>query len=436
MDNINPDILNIIRKYLPIKNKEKKFYGEVFSPPELVCDMLDLLPKEVWSDPNLQWLDPANGIGNFPVVVYYRLMEGLKLVIPDKKDRSKHIIEYMLYMVELNSVNCDVCREIFNLIDNTAEPNIINADFLEWNPNKKFDIIMGNPPYQTNLKKRGIKSTSIWELFFKKSIDILKENMYLLLIHPSSWRSPFGIRKHILDKILELDLQYLYMCSYECSKKYFKGVSTNFDYYCLKNTVDKNNITTINDTDDNVYRKNLNIYPFIPSGKFDIFDKLIEKDTDITVLNSCIYHIQHRYKHMSKEKSVNVIHERTTYGHDKKNMSQPKNNEYILPCVYSISKSNEIKFWYSSIDRGMFGTPKVIWANGGGGPILDLKGEYGMTEFAYAIVDDPEVLPSIKKAMETEKFINLMRYCVFEQNHKYNWKVIKTFRRDFWKEFI
>jgi len=36
---------------------------------------------------------------------------------------------------------------------------------------------------------------------------------------------------------------------------------------------------------------------------------------------------------------------------------------------------------------------KVIWANGAGGPILDLKGEYGMTEFAYAIVDDPEVLP-------------------------------------------
>ena len=173
MDNINPDILNIIRKYLPIKNKEKKFYGEVFSPPELVCDMLDLLPKEVWSDPNLQWLDPANGIGNFPVVVYYRLMEGLKLVIPDKKDRSKHIIEYMLYMVELNSVNCDVCREIFNLIDNTAEPNIINADFLEWNPNKKFDIIMGNLTYMIYFIKLSINSTTICDLSLKKPITIL-----------------------------------------------------------------------------------------------------------------------------------------------------------------------------------------------------------------------------------------------------------------------
>ena len=42
MDNINPDILKIIRQYLPIKNTEKKLYGEVFTPVELICDMLDL----------------------------------------------------------------------------------------------------------------------------------------------------------------------------------------------------------------------------------------------------------------------------------------------------------------------------------------------------------------------------------------------------------
>lgn len=39
--------------------------------------MLDKL-KEVWSDPTLKWLDPANGIGNYPVVAYYKLMDGLK----------------------------------------------------------------------------------------------------------------------------------------------------------------------------------------------------------------------------------------------------------------------------------------------------------------------------------------------------------------------
>ena len=411
---INSNILEIIRQYLPVKDTEKKLYGEVFTPVELISEMLDQLPEEVWSNPNLQWLDPANGIGNFPVVAYYRLMEGLQRVIPEKQQRSKHIIGKMLYMVELNPVNCKVCKRIFNMIDKTVEPNIIQADFLEWKAPNKFDIIMGNPPYQTNLKKLGKKSTSIWEFFFHNSLEILNVDKYLLFIHPCSWREPQGIRKPIFDKIMERDLVYLFICSYIDIKKYFKNVATNFDYYLLKNSITNKNITLVNDIDDNEYKINLNNYPFIPSGKFEIFDKLIiEEETDIIVWNKNIYHIQS--KHMSKTKS----------------------QDFKFPCVYTIGKSNGIKLRYSSIDKGMFGIPKVIWSNGA--PpyvILDLEGEYGLTEFAYAILDDPEVLPSIKKAMESEKFVNLMKYCVFAQNHKYNWKVIKTFKKDFWKEFI
>ena len=66
--------------------------------------MLDKLPKDVWTNPNLKWLDPANGIGNFPIVVYYKLMEGLKGIEKYKDDekRSKHIIEN-IFMV--NSTN-------------------------------------------------------------------------------------------------------------------------------------------------------------------------------------------------------------------------------------------------------------------------------------------------------------------------------------------
>jgi len=376
--------------------------------------MLDQLPEEVWSNPNLQWLDPANGIGNFPVVAYYRLMEGLQPVIPEKQQRSTHIIENMLFMVELNPINCKVCKRIFNMIDKTAEPNIIQADFLEWKAPNKFDIIIGNPPYQKQVGKT--KTQSIWENFFDKSILLLKIDMYLLLIHPSSWRSPSGSRKHILDKILELDLQYLYMCSYECSSKYFKGVSTNFDYYCLKNTVDRNNITTINDTDNIQHKINLNNLTFIPNGKFNEFLELMTKPT---------------------EKTVNIIFERSMYGNDKKNMSKTRNKEFKFPCVYSITLKNGILFMYSNENKGMFGTPKVIWSNGAGTyPILDLKGEYGLTNFANGIIDEPKKLPLIKKALESEKFIDLMKYGVFGQNHKYNWQVIKTFKKDFWKEFI
>ena len=71
-------MLETIRKYLSVRDEEKKLFGEVFTPIELVCEMLDKLPDEVWKDPKLKWLDPANGIGNYPVVAYYKLMEGLK----------------------------------------------------------------------------------------------------------------------------------------------------------------------------------------------------------------------------------------------------------------------------------------------------------------------------------------------------------------------
>ena len=58
-------------------------------------------PNNVWSNTKLKWLDPAAGVGNFGLLIYYRLMNGLKSKIPDLKKRSTHILENMLYQVEL-----------------------------------------------------------------------------------------------------------------------------------------------------------------------------------------------------------------------------------------------------------------------------------------------------------------------------------------------
>ena len=63
---------------LTTPEEEKNLYGEVFTPIYIVEEMLDKLPNPVWSNHTLKWLDPAVGIGNFPICVYLRLMEGLK----------------------------------------------------------------------------------------------------------------------------------------------------------------------------------------------------------------------------------------------------------------------------------------------------------------------------------------------------------------------
>ena len=62
---IKSNVLDIIRDRLTVRKEEKNLYGEVFTPIELVCEMLNKIPNEVWKNPNLKWLDPANGIGNF-----------------------------------------------------------------------------------------------------------------------------------------------------------------------------------------------------------------------------------------------------------------------------------------------------------------------------------------------------------------------------------
>ena len=70
------------------------------------------------------------------------------------------------------------------------------------------------------------------------------------------------------------------------------------------------------------------------------------------------------------------------------------------------------------------------------GVATDINGEFGLTQFTYAIVDKTENLEKIKKAMISERFIkNIMGYRD-NVNHKYNRKIIATFRKDFWKEFI
>ena len=177
----NEKILNIIRERLTVRTTEKEQHGEVFTPPELICEMLDTLPASVWGNKDLKWLDPANGIGNFPVIVYYKLMDGLKKTIPDDKERSKHIIEKMLFMVELNPVNVKVSRKIFRMMDSDTKPNIVKANFLTESSKWKRAILksyslaeLRKETSKTNIKKYStLKKADLIELMLKSELKIV-----------------------------------------------------------------------------------------------------------------------------------------------------------------------------------------------------------------------------------------------------------------------
>ena len=69
------------------------------------------------------------------------------------------------------------------------------------------------------------------------------------------------------------------------------------------------------------------------------------------------------------------------------------------------------------------------------GCMLDENGEYGLTQFAFGIVDEITNLPRIKQAFDTKEFRNLMEFCSVS-NMSINYRIIALFRKDFWKEFV
>ena len=187
-------VLKIIHKYLTPRKKQKEEKGEVFTPIELVEEMLSHLPATVWKNPDLKWLDPANGIGNFPVVAFYKLNEGLKSWEPNDTKRRKHIINNMLYMLELQSNNTRIARNIFIKLCEGCTPNIMTTDSLKITSAKlkakgypeKYDIIIGNPPFNSGGLLKG--GGTLWPKFVKLAFELVSPNGYISFVHPPGWR--------------------------------------------------------------------------------------------------------------------------------------------------------------------------------------------------------------------------------------------------------
>ena len=256
-----------IIEYLPVREEEKDKFGEVFTPAALINEMLDKLPPSVWTDPTKKWLDPANGIGNFPMIVYKRLMEGgegkrAQDKLPDKYDKdgikysdesgkSRHILKHMLYMCEINKKNVAISRRIFG-----SDTKICCCDFLneeeKWKKQfgiEQFDVIIGNPPFQDTVEKKDADKAKprpggknkLYERITRSCLALLSPNGYLLFVTPDNIMS--GNSGTAYTEIIKMKTHVIGLNNVQ--QRYFPNIGQSMCYFLVQNKSYDNKFETV-----------------------------------------------------------------------------------------------------------------------------------------------------------------------------------------------